>query len=77
MNIFGQQQTGKDHENGQKSVFFFIIDAEKTRYQKFQNNFQWVLLKISKIVTFEISVFSFDSMSEGFLLEQKPVKKIK
>ena len=52
------------------SGFFFNIDAEETRNGKFQNNFKWVILKNSKNVIFPRSVFSFDSMSEDFLLEQ-------
>ena len=53
-----------------EKCFSFKIDAEETRNRKFQNNFQWVILKNSKNVIFPKSVFS-DSMSEDFLLEQK------
>ena len=58
-----------------KQVVFFNIDAEETRNRKFQNNFKWVILKNSKNVIFPRSVFSFDSTSEDFLLEQTKVKK--
>ena len=57
-----------------EQVFFFNIDAEETRNRKFQNNFKWVILKNSKNVIFPKSVFSFDYMSENFLLEQKKWK---
>ena len=53
-----------------KKVVFFNIDAEETRNRKFQNNFYWIILKNSNYVIFPKSVFSFDSMSEDFLLEQ-------
>ena len=59
-----------------KKVFFFNIDAEETRNRKFQNNFWWVILKNSTNVIFPKSVFSFDSMSDDFLLEQKKRRKI-
>ena len=54
---------------------FFNIDAEETRNRKFPNNFSWVILKNSKNVIFPKSVFSLDSISEDFLLEQKKGEK--
>ena len=58
-----------------KTSVFFNIDAEETRNRKIPKNFSWVILKNSKNVIFPKSVFSFDSMSEDFLLEQKKGEK--
>ena len=75
MNINGNSNTQRPWKQPKK--FFFNIDAEETRNQKFQNNFYKVILKNSKKVIFPKSVFPFDSMSEHFLLEFKIVKNNK
>ena len=71
--LLASSKQAKTMKTAKNSVFLSNIDAEKTRNRKFQNSFQWVILKKSKNVIFPKSVFPFDSMLEDFLLEQKTV----
>ena len=77
LNITGKEQTGKDHENSQKSVFFSILMLKRREIEKFRITFNGLFGKIQKNVIFWKLVFPFDSMSEEILLEQKTVKNTK